>query len=333
MISVFTNDTNKREHTKKSSRNLIVIFLIAAILLLLILSAWTESRYNETFRPGWLLAANIIDLFFNENSVAFYLLFFLFITFFPLLFPRLCYKTEQFPGIVKKGIFSLFFLILLCLFNLFRKDFYTIDGKEINKLEAIRLLAMDCMEPETETIVVDDFEVDLHEVSYRTARSGSDHKVRLQYVTLPNGHNIPLASSLRNELSYLSWIKKSTKFTVYKNSKLLVAVDDVALYNLIGNVKRPSSQFEIALTPDGKISVVQSVVLKDRPDIAKQCQVCFARDGQLWAGFSIESVTHGSRGATWLPDDTYELYIMHGTSIISNIITYKKTGNTFQILE
>ncbi len=332
MFSSSTNDAQDTNHSKNRSRNLIIIVLIAAVLLL-ILSAWTESRYNETFRPDWLLAANIVDLFLNENSVAFYLLFFIFVTFFPLLFPRLCYKTEQFPGIVKKGLFSLVFLIMLCLFNLFRKDFYTIDGKEINKLEAIRLLAMDCMEQETETIVVDAFEMDLHEVSYRTERSGSDHKILLQYVTLPGGHNIPLASSLRNELSYLSWIKKSTEFTVYKNSKLLVAVDNIALCDLVGNVKRPTSQFIITLAPDGKISVVQSVILKDRPDITEQCQVCFARDGQLWAGFSIESVARGSRDASWLPDDTYELYIMHRTDIISNIITYKKEGNTFQILE
>lgn len=189
------------------------------------------------------------------------------------------------------------------------------------------------MEQETETIVVDDFELDLREVSYRTKRGGSDHTVRLQYVTLPNGHNIPLASSLRNELNYLSWIKKSTVFTVYKNSKLLVAVDNIALCDLVGNVDRPTSQFEITLSPDGKISVVQSVILKSQPDISERCQVCFVKDGKIRAGFSIDTVNEGTRTAGSLTDGVYELYVMYTTDIVSNIITYERIGDAFHILK
>ena len=120
---------------------------------------------------------------------------------------------------------------------------------------------------------------------------------------------------------------------MYKNSKLVVAVDGVPLCDLVDQVEPKDSQFEITLHSDGSITLVQTVILKNNPDIAARCQVCFVKEGQLRAGFSTETVQSGARDATCVPDGVYELYLMYGQNVISNTITFKKTGTTFQILD
>jgi len=310
-----------------------LLFILILIIIPGILKICGEALYKKTFCLGWLLLARIADLFFNENITALYLLAFLLFTISLFICPGVWDRLTDVPLHIKRILFAVLLFTLLCLCNLLRKDIYTIAGNKINKFESVLLIAKDSLTQETEIVEADDFSLTSYSVYYSGGRGSSGHTFRYRYLSLPNGYTVPLASSLTNEFKYLSEIQKTTRFTVYKNSKIPLAVDDIPLRDLVDNVERPTTRFELTLHPDGTVSITQPVILKTQPDIADRCQVCFEKNGELRAGFSVKNVMAGTRDATWLSNGIYRLYIRYGEDIISNIVTYEKKGNTFHVLE
>lgn len=74
-------------------------------------------------------------------------------------------------------------------------------------------------------------------------------------------------------------------------------------------------------------------MLKCLGDISHKCQICFVKDGQIHAGFSLESVQSNRRGADCLTDGIYEVYISYLGEHCSNVIKYERQGDRFIVLE
>lgn len=308
----------------------IFLFLILApIIISISIKSWALREYSENFCLESLLVYRFFDLFVNSTGGLFYAGGL-------ILYGYVYFKLEERIKYIKLFRISLaigIFILYVFVANLLQDEIYTIDGEKINRYEAVVQIGKDCISKETVTIVPEEFSIDTLDVRYSGPRVSSI-TVERWYINLDDKHITPIASSIVDEILILEEVIKETEFTVYKNSKVVSKVDGVELKNFMDSIKREEERYEIHMHENGHIDITQVVFLKRSGNLDGNCQVCFEKEGQILAGFSVESVKAGTRGVENIPDGTYRLYITWGGSkVISNVIEFTKNGDKYEIMD
>ena len=301
-----------------------LITLAYGIILMLI-----NYNYRESLKIEYLLISRILNLFITNISAFFYLVGFIL---YCIIYVKLSNHLKN-NKCLHIGVIISILILVLVITNLLVDEIYVVDGDKKNRFEVIGLIAKDCIDKDTETIIVDDFDIDRLSFYYSGGKFGSGNNHVTKYININDEHISLIDNSCSDALWNKSQVVGKTKLTIYKNSKIVVAVDDVPLRQYRYNYIKAEPRFDISMYKDGHIDIEQSIIIKPLGDISDSCSVCFVKDGQICAGFSVEHVQKNIRGAEWVPDGIYEVYVLRLGKPCSNIIKYERQGDNFNVLE
>ena len=314
---------------QKKKGTLFAVICVVVILLLSGIDVFLKYMYQKNLQIEYLLASRIFDLFFTNMSAIVYIIGL-------IVYAVICMKFENKLKDNKWlhiGMIVGLMGISIFIANIFQSELYTIDGNHENRFEVIGLLFWDCIEKETETIMVDDFKVEKMSVYFNGGRYSSGHHQKTWYVNINDEYITQISASCVDVLESRSDILGKTEFTVYKNSKIIKEVDGIPLTEYRYSEVERESQFAITMDENGHIDIEQTVILKQLGDISDSCQVCFVKDGRIMGGFGVDDVKNDVRGANSVGEGKFEVYITHCGSICSNIIQYERAGERFRIIE
>ncbi len=307
---------------KKKKRNIYGI-LFVVLLSILIVTRLAESYFYtpnpDLYLKKWIIK-RIGGLFFNNLTGAVVIIGIL-IYFYGI-------KKCELAFLKKSGVR---FLVIACLVlagfilsNLGQKEEYIVDGDKKNRFEIIALMLKDYKEQEKETITVDSFEVISMNVHFSGVRPNNGHMKKEYYVRLDEKKVVLADDQVAKRLSDLANLVQTTEFTVYKNSKMIHAIDGIPVEDFSQILIETSPRFQIDMDEKGNIDINQVVITKDLGDISDQCQLCFEREGKIVLGVHVE-LDNPVEAAQNLEQGEYEVYVKHGSRVCSNRIRFKKT--------